>query len=33
MGQFASYGDNPETPLHYGHRAILPRRSPVWIAL
>ena len=30
--QFASYGDNHETPLHYGHRAILPRRSPVWIA-
>jgi predicted ATPase len=31
--RFDSYGDNSETPLHYGHRAILPRRSPVWIAL
>ena len=32
-GQFASYGDNQQTPLHYGHRAILPRRFSVWIAL
>jgi hypothetical protein len=33
IGHNDSYGDNSETPLHYGHRAILPRRSPVWIAL
>src|SRR5262245_9700960 len=32
IGQMGSYGDNPETPLHLGYRAIAPGRFLVWSA-